>query len=185
MWLKLQHRTLWTAHVGGMGSTQCSVPGCSRPENQQHLADCQHIQAGFWTKIHQLMQRLGLKSENSTKFRITGIRADGKIVDKESAALMFWAWRALYAETVRAHLENKPMRLDRAYAYTIELAHARVRAHGFRWRQWYLRQRYIPSARSKVIPERHRSYKLLKTDPYGTYQVNPILAQERSTTMNI
>jgi hypothetical protein len=129
------------------------------------------------------MQRLGLKSENSTKFRITGIRADGKIVDKESAALIFWAWRALYAETVRAHLENKPMRLDRAYAYTIELAHARVRAHGFRWRQWYLRQRYIPSARSKVIPERHRSYKLLKTDPYGTYQVNPILAQERSTTL--
>ena len=185
VWQTLQHRTLWTAHVGGMGSTQCSVPGCSRPENQQHLADCQHIQAGFWTKIHQLMQRLGLKSENSTKFRITGIRADGKIVDKESAALMFWAWRALYAETVRAHLENKPMRLDRAYAYTIELAHARVRAHGFRWRQWYLRQRYIPSARSKVIPERHRSYKLLKTDPYGTYQVNPILAQERSTTMNI
>ena len=160
------------------------MPGCSRPENQQHLADCRHIQSGFWTKIHQLMQRVGLQSENSTQFRITGIRADGKIIDKESAAFMFWAWRALYAATVRAHLDNKILRLDRAYAYTIELAHARIRAHGARWRQWYLRQRYIPSVRSKVIPERHRSHKLLKTDPYGVYQVNPILAQERNNTLN-
>ena len=67
---------------------------------------------------------------------------------------------------------------------TIELAHARIRAHGARWRQWYLRQRYIPSVRSKVIPERHRSHKLLKTDPYGVYQVNPILAQECNNTLN-
>ena len=96
---------------------------------------------------------------------------------------MFWAWRALYAATVRAHLE-KNLQLDRAYAYTIALAHARIRAHGARWRQWYLRQRYIPSVRSKVIPERHRSHKLLKTDPYGVYQVNPILAQERNNTLN-
>ena len=52
---------------------------------------------------------------------------------------MFWAWRALYAATVRAHLENKNLQLDRAYAYmyTIALAHARIRAHGARWRQWY------------------------------------------------
>jgi hypothetical protein len=38
---------------------------------------------------------------------------------------MFLVWRAegaVYAETVKAPLENKNMRLTRAYAYTIELA---------------------------------------------------------------
>ena len=75
------------------------------------------------------------------------------------------------------------MNLKHAYGYTIALAHARVRAHGYRWRTWYLRQRYIARSRTKVIPQAHRKYKLLRCNAQGEYEVHTRLNQERVRTM--
>jgi hypothetical protein len=154
-WMKIWHRNLWIAHVGGMGSTQCATPGCHHPENQEHLVTCNNIRVWFWKPIQETMTALGLRcTHNSPKFWLTGILQSGKAVDTESAAFIFWAWRALYAESVSAHLANRNMNLKHAYGYTIALAHARVRAHGYSWRTWYLRQRYIARRRTKVIYHR-------------------------------
>ena len=43
--------------------------------------------------------------------------------------MVFWAWRALYAQTVHAHLNNIYMNLDQAYAYMVALATSRVTEH--------------------------------------------------------
>ena len=182
VWLKVQHRTLWTAHVGGMGYTHCSMTGCAHAENQQHLASCPHIVEGFWKPVSILMQRLGLQCELRPKFWITGL-IGGKKLDKESAAMVFWAWRALYAQTINAHLNNKHMNLDQAYAYMIALATSRVRAHGRRWRVWYLKQRFIHPQRSKIVAQQYRNYKLFTCDHFADYTVNATLLAERSRTL--
>jgi hypothetical protein len=183
-WMKIWHRNLWTAHVGGMGSTQCATHGCHRPENQEHLVTCNNIREGFWKPIQAAMIAMNLKcTRDSPKFWLTGILQSGKAVDTESAAFMFWAWRALYAESVSAHLANRNMNLKHAYGYTIALAHARIRAHGYRWRTWYVRQRYIARSRTKAIPQKHQKYKLFRCNAEGEYEVHTFLRQERARTM--
>jgi len=158
--------------------------GCSHPENQEHLASCPLIQRGFWKPVQELMHKLGLScNRDDPKFWITGILQGGKAVDKESAAFIFWAWRALYAESVHAHLHDTHMNLKKALAYTIVLAHSRIRAHGRKWRVWYLKQRFISPARSKIIARAYRNYKLYRCNEEGVYHLHPELTQARKTTL--
>ena len=184
VWLKLQHRTLWTPHVGGMGSKECTVHGCHHYENQQHLVECPHIRRDFWDKVQTLMAKLDLQYErNSPKFWITGILHTGKAVEKESAAVIFLAWRALYAESVHTHLNNKSANLSHAYSYLVTLLHGRICAYGLKWRIWYLKQRFIQPQQAKQIPRRYRTHKLYKCDQYGTFHIHPFIISEHKRTL--
>jgi hypothetical protein len=48
----------------------------------------------------------------------------------EEAAMINWAWRALYAEVTRAHIDDKPLDINAAYARFVRLAHMRLQAYG-------------------------------------------------------
>ena len=164
--------------------SQC-YPGMPPPGKPRTFSNLQqNIREGFWRPIQEIMTALGLQcTHNSPQFWLTGVLQSGKAVDTESAAFIFWAWRALYVESVSAHLANRNMNLKHAYGYTIALAHARVRAHGYRWRTWYLRQRYITRSGTKVILQAHRKYKLLRYNAQGEHEVHARLDQERARTM--
>ena len=60
--------------------------------------------------------------------------------DPEEAAMINWAWRALYAEVTRAHIDDKPLDINAAYARFVRLAHLRLQAYGYKWYRWYSRQ---------------------------------------------
>ena len=46
--------------------------------------------------------------------------------DAEEAAMINWAWRALYVEVTRAYIDDKPLDISAAYARFVRLAHLRV-----------------------------------------------------------
>ena len=103
-WLKIQHRNLWVAASGGLQDTKCRVRGCRAEENQEHLVLCPGIQKDFWVNVAILMSHLNMDAGNSSKKWILGITADGSQVSREEAAIIFWAWRCLYAEVVGEEL---------------------------------------------------------------------------------
>ena len=134
--------------------------------------------------MQELMTRLGLScNRDDPKFWITGILQGGRAVDKESAAFIFWAWRALYAASVHAHLNDKRMNLKQAFAYTVSLAHTRIRAHARSWRVWYLKQRFITPTRSKIIARAYRNYKLYHCNEEGVYHLHPELTRAHKSAL--
>ena len=48
-------------------------------------------------------------SDNERKW-ILGILPSGKMVGREEAAKIFWAWRCLYAEVVAARVDNRELK---------------------------------------------------------------------------
>ena len=77
---------------------------------------------------------------NTSKTWLLGIKADGSQVSREEAAIIFWAWRCLYAEVVGARRENRCMNPSKAYAKLVRMAYTRVKAYGAKWYRWYSRQ---------------------------------------------
>ena len=98
-WLKIQHRNLWVAASGGFQDTKCRVRGCQADDNQEHTWSYAQrgIQKDFWVSVAILMSHLNMDVGNSSKKWILGINADGSHVSREEAAIIFWAWRCLYA----------------------------------------------------------------------------------------
>ena len=88
------------------------------------------------------------------------------------------------SKAVNAHLNNRNMDLQHAYSYTIALAHSRVRAYGYKWRNWYLKQRYITPPRARKIADRYRKFILIKCNAEAEYDVHPFLKNERARTIN-
>ena len=96
--------------------------------------------------------------------------------DPEEAAMINWAWRALYAEVTRAHIDDKPLDINAAYARFVRLAHLRLQAYGYKWYRWYSRQQF--RAFPKVVPLKHRQKKLIESGPDAEYLINPTLSTE-------
>ena len=142
-----------------------------------HLAECRHIDAGFWQPIRRLLLSLGLRSSDRVVFLVLGKLSPGKYVDKEEATVLFLAWRCLYAEVVGARLEGRQLNLKRAYARTIRLLISRLKANGTKWHRWYSRTRYWRREKVKLFPERFRQRKLVVTTPDAEFTVNPTLLQ--------
>ena len=92
-------------------------------------------------------------------------------MSKEMMALITWAWRSLYAETTRAHIEGGTFSLDQAVKDTVRMVYSRVKAYGHRWRQWYLHQRGWRDGTRKIIPEEHQHYHLISCDEEGNYEI--------------
>ena len=97
-----------------------------------------------------------------------GRRYEGS-VDKEEAAMIFWAWRNLYAEVTRARIEGKQLDPEAAYKNFVRMAFTRVVAYGAKWYRWFSRQRY--RARAKAIPIRFRERKLITSEATAEYSL--------------
>jgi len=85
------------------------MTGCVHEENIEHLVDCTLIRRGFWTKIEALMRALNMKPGCRLVwlFGLKPGRNRWEPADPEEAAMINWAWRALYAEVTRAHIDGK------------------------------------------------------------------------------
>ena len=108
---------------------------------------------------------------------IMGTKGPNKIVNREEADLVALAWRALYAEIIRARLDNEPLNFDRAIAQFITRTLNRVKAYGARWYTWYSRQRFHKNA--KIIPPKHWKKKLITSAADGSYTINPTLRKSQ------
>ena len=127
-------------HGAGFQDTKCRVRGYRAEENQEHLVLCPGIQKDFWVSVAILMSHLNMDVGNSSKKWLLGITADGSQVSREEAAIIFWAWRCLYAEAVGARKDNRCMLPTKAYANLVRMAYTRVKAYGAKWYRWYSRQ---------------------------------------------
>jgi hypothetical protein len=72
------------------------------------------------------MLGLGLKEENTASYWITEELAAGEQTDKESLAVITWAWRALYACTTKTHLEGAKVNLKVALLLTFRYTMSRT-----------------------------------------------------------
>ena len=66
------------------------------------------------------------------------------------------------------------------YVYVYVYVFLHVKAYGGKWYLWYSRQRY--HKKSKVIPTKHRKYKLITSTAVGSYTINPLLYTEADNT---
>ena len=85
------------------------------------------------------------------------------------------AWRAIYAEVVRARKKDKKLRLKVAYAVLVRTMLSRTTAHGAKWKRWYNGQRRWLG--TKCVPRRHSKYKLISTEADSSFEVNKELVQ--------
>ena len=184
VWLKVQHRTLWVAKNGGMEGTKCLAQGCNHEESQQHLIECRMIKEYFWRRVVEIAEDLGLLPEctKTRDFRMSvqkwgslliAGQIDGKVVSKEATAVLCWAWRALYAEIISKRTGNQgALDFERAVWITYRYAFSRVTAEGYKWRRWYLRQRFWQEGKRKNMAEKYRHSCLLQYDEEANYTLN-------------
>ena len=177
--MQLQRRTLWVAKNGGCSSTLCSATGCVQEENQLHLIECPFMKRDFWNYVEDFMQRLKMEPENETIYWLAGQRANGKMANPEEISIIMWAWRSLYAATVRSHIEEIPLKLERARFDVAKYTLSRAQAYGQKWSLWYRRQRGHTHA--KYFPFQHRNNRLINFDEFGHYELNDILKPEFCT----
>jgi hypothetical protein len=161
-----------------MNTTKCAMTRCLHEENIEHLVDCPLIRRGFWAKIETLMRTLKMET-GCRLFWLFGLKPGLNkwgAADAEEAAMINWAWRALYAEVTRAHIDDKPLDISAAYARFVRLAHLRVQAYGYKWYRWYSRQQFREYP--KVVPLKHRHKKLIESGPDAEYLIAPTLRAE-------
>ena len=91
---------------------------------------------------------------------------------------MFLAWRCLYAEVVKARLEDKRLDLENAYRRTIQMTISRLKAQGVKWYRWYSKTRYIQLQKRKPFPRRYRKRILMTTTGTAEFTINEELLKE-------
>ena len=174
--MKLQRRNLWVAKNGGCDNPKCAVAECREDESQLHLATCQYIRADFWDIIYEVMRSIGLKASNDAIFWITGHITDPQTgvvtghASSEAWSVVAWAWRSLYAETVKCHMEDKQANLNHAVFSTIRYMISRSKAYGYKWRNWYIRQEHHKD--SLMFPLKHRSHAMIQLNAFAEYKVS-------------
>jgi hypothetical protein len=99
--------------------------------------------------------------------------ARDRVVNKEQASIIDIAWRCLYAEIVRARVDNALVCLQSAKVRGIKMLQSRAEAYGRRWELWVIKQ--LGRKKIKTIPRKHQRYTIVKQRAYGSYTVNPVL----------
>ena len=127
-WLKLMHRNLYVANRDpSIQNKQCKAINCPHDESMMHLAQCTEIRRYFWDRIIDLMKRLNVRCVNSLTFLILGCISNNKVVCKVGAGILQLAWRCLYAEVVRARIDDKNLNFRKTYKRTIIILINRVK----------------------------------------------------------
>ena len=109
---------------------------------------CQVIKTQYWDRVVEYMETFGLAAENTHRYWL-GVQANGKPLTPEQATVVVIAWRTLYAADVHARLNDKSMNLGNAFFQMTRLLLSRVKAHGAKWRAWYLNQRLWQQGKAK------------------------------------
>ena len=139
-WLKVQHRNLYTASLDKESSGNCAT-GCGTRENQEHFVRCPWLKGGFWNYVIELIYRVGgiIPDQGDIPAYLIGGRISGDTYVQEEAGILFLAWRCLYAETVRSHVEKKALRLLTARKRLGGMLRARLQAYGSTWERWVIK----------------------------------------------
>ena len=82
------------------------------------------------------------------------------------------AWRALYAELTKAHIERKRPNLQKASSRAHILTHTRLTAYGHRWETWN-RKNLRTSRMSSVPLTIQTKHKFISLTVNAEYQVHP------------
>ena len=85
------------------------------------------------------------------------------------------AWRSLYAETVKARMDDKTLDVKRAIWTWARLTLSRVKAYGNKWYKWYVKQRLRSGSRKKtktIHEHEYRKYILIEFGPQGDYYIS-------------
>ena len=77
----------------------------------------------------------------------------------------------------RGHIDEVDFDPTQAKRATIRLGHSRVKAHGYKWRQWYLRQHLWRDSTSKMVPEEHQDYICITCNMEAEYKVSDKLTK--------
>ena len=93
-------------------------------------------------------------------------------VTREEFDMIAMAWRSLYAETVKARMDDKTLNMKRALWTWARLTLSRVKAYGNQWYKWYVKQRLWQQKKMKTIPEQYRKYILIEFGPQGDYYIS-------------
>jgi len=181
-WMKVWHRNLWVANRDPtLRDAQCNAQygrRCTTEESMLHLATCHVIKKFFWDRVRRIMWRVGLEHSRNTSFIVAGKVKGRKYIGEEGAGMMFLAWRCLYAEVVKARLEDKRLDLENAYKRTIQMTISRLKAQGVKWYRWYSKTRYIQLQKRKPFPKRYRTRILIKTTRTAEFTINEELLKE-------
>ena len=170
---KLRHRNLWVAKTNKEGSVKCLW--CDEEESMLHLAECTKIKEGFWDYMLQKMGECGQNVENTSAFVVLGHQRNLKN-KQEIRSWLAIAWRKLYANIVRARIENEAPNLETARKETLALLQSRISAYGQRWRSLYLRKRYQQENEWEVSNKWNKR-SLVVIDRDGKYRIKESLCK--------
>ena len=88
------------------------------------------------------------------------------------------AMRTLYAEIVKARVDKQQLQPKRAFFNFTRLLLSRVKAHGAKWRRWYMGQKWRQKDKRKDFPaNQHGENALIQIDHEANYTINPAMRE--------
>ena len=138
---------------------------------------CEEIRRKMWTPLITLLSNMGIpKCDNTYAFLTVGRIDQHTVIDRNTSAVLFIAWRCLYAELVTGRIDNTRPNIHRAYQRTLTLLITRLTAYGERWLKWVRKNR--ETGNKSRIPKKHQNKTLIRQDANGRYTVNPMIFAE-------
>jgi hypothetical protein len=165
---------LYVAKSLGLADTRCRARGCNEAENQTHLFRCRNIQEGFWKPLNKAMDDLGFTQvENNETYWIGCQRTGGldEAVSREEFDMIAMAWRSLYAETVRARMDDATLNFKQAIWIWARLVLSRVKAYGAKWYKWYV-AKDSGSRANRRSSQKSIANTLIEFGPHGDYYIS-------------
>ena len=104
-----------------------------------------------------------------TLYCLFGRIADKKYAKGDATGILQLAWRCLYAETVAARVDKRPIDLGKTYLRVLNMALTRLKAYGYSWRIWHIKN--ANTSRKSVIPTEKRKRGLLQQTQDGIYTI--------------
>ena len=113
--------------------------------------------------------------ENNETYWIGCQRTGGldEAVSREEYDMIVMAWRSLYAETVKAQMDDKTLNMKRAIWTWARRPLSRVK------------QRFWQQKKTKSIPEQYRKYILIELGPQGDYYISSKLRKLFKETRDV
>ena len=87
------------------------------------------------------------------------------------AGILALAWRALYAETVSAHIDKHNVDSGRALKRLADLLKERLVAYGEKWQSWC--NVHVHTTKQSTIPLKYQERGVISQDIMGHYTINP------------
>ena len=168
---KVRHRTLYVRKHDKTTSGKCAA--CTAAENIEHLIDCPVIHAEFWSEVLSTLRHFEFPPADDTRaLLLLGMTSAEKPAPPEVYGFITLAWRALYAELTRAHIEKKSPNLQNAFSRACLLTHTRLTAYGHGWTTWH-NKNLLTSRTSSVPVTIQKKHKFIEIDVNAQYAVDP------------